>query len=264
MKKRNIAILIIIVVIVTVVVSMVIFRSQNKNIPGKSENETTNQVKNNSENIVEESSIADGNNNKNEVASNDVSIIKEIKESTGATGDDDIYQVANEYDNRKILTVKSSVQYKVALCGFLQNEKFELSQVDKIINEKTPKNSGIWIEESSREDIQELLEQISKSEYEIKDGYLTVKNANSENDVDKVLKKYIDSDKFVVLAKTGDIKMVDDVTGTVEDYPFEKLEEYQSYDFVQDNGNYIICLAKNEKGKIQADEFAKALKSILN
>ena len=44
MKKRNIAILIIIVVIVTVVVSMVIFRSQNKNIPGKSENETTNQV----------------------------------------------------------------------------------------------------------------------------------------------------------------------------------------------------------------------------
>ena len=140
----------------------------------------------------------------------------------------------------------------------------KLSQVDKIINEKTPKNSGIWIEESSREDIQELLEQISKSEYEIKDGYLTVKNANSENDVDKVLKKYIDSDKFVVLAKTGDIKMVDDVTGTVEDYPFEKLEEYQSYDFVQDNGNYIICLAKNEKGKIQADEFAKALKSILN
>ncbi len=58
--------------------------------------------------------------------------------------------------------------------------------------------------------------------------------------------------------------MVDDVTGTVEDYPFEKLEEYQSYDFVQDNGNYIICLAKNEKGKIQIDEFAKALKSILN
>ena len=39
----------------------------------------------------------------------------------------------------KVLTVKSSVKYKVALCGFLQNEKFELSQVDKIINEKAPK-----------------------------------------------------------------------------------------------------------------------------
>ncbi len=68
----------------------------------------------------------------------------------------------------KVLTVKSSVKYKVALCGFLQNEKFELSQVDKIINEKAPKNTGIWIEESSREDIQKLLEQIAKNEYEIK------------------------------------------------------------------------------------------------
>ena len=264
MKKRNIAILIIIMVIAIAIVSIVNSHNQNKNIPEKSENETTNYVENNSENIVEEPSIADGNNNKNEVASNDMSIIKDIKESTGATGDDDIYQVTNEYDNRKILTVKSSVQYKVALCGFLQNEKFELSQVDKIINEKAPKNSGIWIEESSREDIQKLLEQISKSEYEIKDGYLTVKNANNENDLDKVLKKYIDSDKFVVLAKTGDIKMVDDVTGSVEDYPFEKLEEYQSYDCVEADGNYIICLAKNEKGKIQIDEFAKVLKSILN
>lgn len=263
MKKRNIAILIIIVVIAIAVVSVVIFH-RNKNITEKSENETTNQVKNNEENIVEEPSTADDKNNENEVESNDVSTIKKLKESTGATGDDDIYEVTNEYDNRKVLTVKSSVKYKVALCGFLQNEKFELSQVDKIINEKAPKNTGIWIEESSREDIQKLLEQIAKNEYEIKDGYLTIKNSSSENDVDKALKKYINSDKLVVLAKTGDTKMVDDVTGTVEDYPFEKLEEYQSYDFVQDNGNYIICLAKNEKGKIQIDEFAKALKSILN
>ena len=258
MKKRNIAILIIIVVIAIAVVSVVIFH-RNKNITEKSENETTNQVKYNEENIVEEPSTADDKNNEH-----DVSTIKELKESTGATGDDDIYEVTNEYDNRKVLTVKSSVKYKVALCGFLQNEKFELSQVDKIINEKSPKNTGIWIEESSREDIQKLLEQIAKNEYEIKDGYLTIKNSSSENDVDKALKKYINSDKLVVLAKTGDTKMVDDVTGTVEDYPFEKLEEYQSYDFVQDNGNYIICLAKNEKGKIQIDEFAKALKSILN
>lgn len=263
MKKRNIAILIIIVVIAIAVVSVVIFH-RNKNITEKSENETTNQVKNNEENIVEEPSTADDKNNENEVESNDVSTIKELKESTGATGDDDIYEVTNEYDNRKVLTVKSSVQYKVALCGFLQNEKFELSQVDKIINEKAPKNTGIWIEESSREDIQKLLEQIAKNEYEIKDGYLTIKNSNSENDVDKVLKKHINSDKLVVLAKIGNIKMIDDVTGTVQDYPFEKLEEYQSYDCVEDDGNYIICLAKNEKGKIQIDEFAKVLKSILN
>ena len=40
---------------------------------------------------------------------------------------------------------------------------------------KAPKNTGIWIEESSREDIQKLLEQIAKNEYEIKDGYLTIK-----------------------------------------------------------------------------------------
>ena len=31
---------------------------------------------------------------------------KELKESTGATGDDDIYEVTNEYDNRKVLTSK--------------------------------------------------------------------------------------------------------------------------------------------------------------
>ena len=40
-------------------------------------------------------------------------------------------------------------------------------------------------------------------------------------------------------------------TGKIEDYPFEKMDEYQSYDYVSDNGNYVISLAKNEKNKIK-------------
>ena len=92
---------------------------------------------------------------------------------------------------------------------------------------------------------------------------MDIKKSDNENGLDKALKKYIDSDKLVVLAKTGNIKMVDDVTGKIEDYPFEKMDEYQSYDYVSDNGNYVISLAKNEKNKIKNEEFVDVLKSIL-
>lgn len=251
MKNRKIMIFFMLIILVVIIIFV-----YEKNIK---KDDNTNQISEN----VEMPSVPDIEIDKNQVEYNNTATIDELKENAGIQGNNDIYDVKQEYDGRKTLAIKSSVQYKVALCGFLQNEKFELTQIDKIINEKAPKNTGIWITENSRNDIKKLLEQIAKNEYEIKDGYLTIKNSNNKNDFDKVLKKYINSDKLVVLAKTGDIKMVDDVTGKIEDYPFEKMDEYQSYDYVSDNGNYIISLAKNENNKIKNEEFKEILKSIL-
>lgn len=251
MKNKKIILFLILALLIIVMIFMFKrFKSNDNN---------TNQV---SENIAMPS-VSDVEIDKNQVEYNNTATIDELKESTGVQGSSDIYDVKEEYDGRKTLAVKSSIQYKVALCGYLDNKDLELSQIDKIISEKAPKNSGIWVEESSREGIQEFLNQVSKTEYVIKDGYLSIKKSDNENGLDKALKKYIDSDKLVVLAKTGNIKMVDYVTGKIEDYPFEKMDEYQSYDYVSDNGNYVISLAKNEKNKIKNEEFVDVLKSIL-
>ena len=77
--------------------------------------------------------------------------IEELKEEFNATGADEIYEVQTEYDGRKVLAVKPSINYRVAFAGMIKKAKPEYSEVDKIYEENMPTENGIWVEDKEKD-----------------------------------------------------------------------------------------------------------------
>lgn len=177
--------------------------------------------------------------------------IEELKEEFNATGADEIYEVQTEYDGRKVLAVKPSINYRVAFAGMIKKAKPEYSEVDKIYEENMPTENGIWIEKSSRDKILKLLNNNSNDKYEITDdGYLKCN-------------KKIKGDKQYILCISGENYMVDTLNGDIVINPFEDLDSHQSYNYVKDNNKMIIFITNNLKKKLTDKEIVEDMLSLL-
>ena len=82
--------------------------------------------------------------------------IEEVKNEIDATGDNDIYQVYEEYDGRKIVQVKPEVQYDTVLAGIIKSDTPQENEISTLLQNKPTKN-GVWISEQSRGKFLELL-----------------------------------------------------------------------------------------------------------
>ena len=165
MNKKKI-IIIVLIVILLVVAGIIISNIFNKNEEEKNNNTNTANLE-----------VPNVEIDKNQVDYDEDATVNELKDFTGASGDSDLYEVATEYDGRKVLKIKDNKQYDVAMAGIIKQGKPEFSEIDSL-KEKAPNKSGIWISESSRNNFLDLLEDQTNSRYKInEEGYLEIELA---------------------------------------------------------------------------------------
>ena len=246
MKKKNKLIIIFILIIILILCFIFIIRKKYENIENK----------NTWENPYVELK-------ENQVEYNNDAQVDEIKQETGIIGDSDLYEVTAEYDGRKVLNIKANVQFGVAFAGIIKQEKPEMDEIDQIINEYFPIKNGIWIEQQSRTKILGIIKSNTKSIYKInEEGYLIIENKAQQNDNDKKLEKLINTNKKIILTVNSFYYEVDNVTGEIVEYPFEKLDNYQVYDKIESNDNLIIVITSNLKSKLNDEQILEELLQI--
>ena len=190
---------------------------------------------------------------KNEIQYNDDISIEEIKENTGITGENELYQIDTEYDGRKVLNIKSSIKFEVAFLGIIKQSKPELEELDRVFDENYPNKNGIWISKQSRGRFIELIKESMNSEYEVDgEGFLTIKDDSNQSENDKKLKAIINSNKKIIIDINDFDYEVDVVTGEVVEYPFEQLGDI--IDIIQNDNEKIIVITKNEKNNFSSRE----------
>ena len=93
----------------------------------------------------------------NSVMYDDTANVESLKNEYRMTGETDLYNIETEYDGRKVLTIKSNINYKVAFCGMIKKSKPSFKEIDSLFSKNSPQKTGIWIEECSREKILDFL-----------------------------------------------------------------------------------------------------------
>lgn len=247
MNKKKI-IIIVLIVILLVVAGIIISNIFNKNEEEKNNNTNTANLE-----------VPNVEIDKNQVDYDEDATVNELKDFTGASGDSDLYEVATEYDGRKVLKIKDNKQYDVAMAGIIKQGKPEFSEIDSL-KEKVPNKSGIWISESSRNNFLDLLEDQTNSRYKInEEGYLEIEDKSSQNDIDKKLEELISSDKQFAIDISGTDYTIDSVTGEIVENPFEQLDSYQAFDYVANDGSYIIVITTNKENALQKSEILNSI-----
>ena len=250
-KKYIIAIVIILLVIVIFTISSIIIKNKNT----KTENEI------NQENVVEYEPQEGIDIDENQVSYQKDATIDELKKDVGATGNDNIYEITTEYDGRQILTIKPNVQFCVVLSGILENKQPE-NNLEKL-EEKTSNflgKHGIWIAENSRETFQALLKETTKNTYSInEDGYLVCETNTDANETDKKITDILSSDKLYIISMTGTCYILDEISGEVVEYPFEKMDPYQAYESYENDNQKIYVLTTNQAKKLSNQELIDAI-----
>ncbi len=188
--------------------------------------------------------------------------INEIKKKVNATADTEMYQIRVEYDGRKIIQIKPSIQFKTALAGALKGSKPEEFEIEKIINNK-PDKTGIWVTKKSRENMKNIFEENDLKFFQInEDGYIkidsnnninTIKNEKNKEYFEK-FEKLIYSDDLYIMDFSGTTFLRDDISGEIIENPFEEMDENQILETYTDKNMKLIEVTKNTKQKFSNKE----------
>lgn len=185
--------------------------------------------------------------------------VNELKTEFGMTGDTEIYTVVEEYDGRKTLAIKPDLQYKVAMAGILKDAMPEYQELDAIL-EKAPKNKGIWVSNRAKEKMLETLQWITGVDYSIdENGYLQQQKGQEMNSYDEKISQILARDKLYVIDINSSYYILDNVTGEIMENPFEKMDPYTPYEYVENGNSSIWILATNHKNKLSYEEILKEI-----
>ena len=189
--------------------------------------------------------------------------INEIKKKVNATADTEMYQIRVEYDGRKIIQIKPSIQFETALAGALKGSKPEEFEIEEIISNK-PDKTGIWITNRSRENMKNIFEEIDLEFLQInEDGYVKIDSNNNniniiENEKNKEyfekFKKLIYSENLYIIDFSGTTFLRDDISGIITENPFEEMDENQILETYNDKNMKLIEVTKNMKQKFSNKE----------
>lgn len=231
MKKRYIMFIICIIVVILVIAIVTRFCGKNKD---KNENiNINNTTETQDTNIVPEQKIED------------------IKEDLGYnSADTTIYEVKKEYDGREVLAIKPNIQYKVAMAGVIKNGKPEFSEIDDLLTQ-APNKSGIWIEKNSRKVFLDNLKKYSNYVYSVdEEGYLVQEPNGNPNEVDENIKKAMNNKKNYSICIKSIAYLVDEVTGKIEEYPFEEIDPEQSFEVFETENASLYVITSNIQKKL--------------
>lgn len=198
----------------------------------------------------------------NSLSEQDIKKVEEIKNEIGITGNTELYEIQKGYDNKEIAVIKPNIKYKVAFAGMIKKHKPQMNELDNIIEKNHPKKNGIWIENNSREKMLKIIKNNTKSTYKIDDdGYIKIINKDVQNDNDKILEKIINSNKLFILNISSICYIIDDISGEILDFNFEKLDMFQNYEYFTDENRNIIFITENTKKMLSETE---TFQSVLN
>lgn len=211
------------------------------------------------EEIKEE--IKEDNNTKEEISQEQ---LDELINETGKQGENDLYEVQEGENNIKVATIKGSIKYKVAFAGMIKGLKPEKEELDDILNNNQPRNKGIWICEKDRNEFLKYLSSVTLAKYSIdKNGYLKIDNRSNQNDYDKKIEKAINGDKIYSITISSKCYIVDEITGEIQDYSFEDMDEYQTYEYFEDDEKMIICITENINNQLDNKEIMESIIDLL-
>ena len=184
--------------------------------------------------------------------------IVNIVEDQGFKADENIYEIAKEYDGREVVVVKSNIKYKVALAGMIKGQKpDDISEINEIL-QKAPTHTGIWVPEKSREKFLELLKNITNATYTInEDGFLIQKESWIMNDCDKAILEMLQDKKLHIFDISSTTYVVDDVTGEIQEYPFEEMDPYTEYEYFESDDKNMFIISENLEGKVNQETVLK-------
>lgn len=185
--------------------------------------------------------------------------ISQITENQGLQADENIYEIATEYDGREVVRVKPNIQYKVALAGMIKKEIPDFSELDDLLTQ-APTHTGIWIEETSRESFLNILNNIADSEHEInEEGFLIKKENGKMNDYDKKIQEMLSDETLHIFDINSTTYIVDEVTGEIQEYPFEEMDPYTEYEYFSTDDKEMFIISANSYGKVNQEEVLKGI-----
>jgi len=189
-------------------------------------------------------------NKKKDIGYNPNVKLEDIKEDKGITGSDDIYEMVEEYDGRKVLRVKPEYLFKVALLGLYQKEnnlglidsKISIEDIDNNYKiAKTyiiKKEGGVIVLPNEQKNFLDFISANSKIKYQFdENNRLQAPDDIKEEELEEFDKKLIENIKStsntIILTYGTEYYSIDDVTGDIIKYPFVDLDPYIDYDAVR-------------------------------
>ena len=243
--KKKVIISSIILVIILILIIVIFFITNKTKQDGSGENISSLPISYEEEN--------------EENSKQDQEQISQITENQGLQADENIYEIATEYDGREVVRVKPSIQYKVALAGMIKNEIPDFSELDNLLIQ-APTHTGIWIEETSRESFLNILNNIADSEYEInEEGFLIKKENGKMNDYDKKIQEMLSDETLHIFDINSTTYIVDEVTGEIQEYPFEDMDPYTEYEYFSSDNKEMFIISANSYGKVNQEEILKGI-----
>lgn len=238
MKKK---IILLLIIICMVIVTLVIFNKIN----------VTNKKKENEEN----SDI-----------SNNVEIIENIQKDINSTANTDFFEVVTEYDGKNSIRIKPDIQFNTVLAGIIKKDIPNENEINELIK-NAPTNTGIWINDNSREDFINLLESNNINSFEIdENGYLKKKN-NKDNELSnkvKIINQMVNSDELYIIDMSGKCYIRDDVSGEILEYPFEEMDPYQLAEPYYNDNVIILNITSNKNNYLSNEEILEGILSFAN
>ena len=80
---------------------------------------------------------------------------------------------------------------------------------------------------------------------------------------DKKIEKAINGDKIYSITISSKCYIVDEITGEIQDYSFEDMDEYQTYEYFEDEEKMIICITENINKQLDDKEIMKSVIDLL-
>ena len=259
MKNKKLSKIIICVILLAILIIICIFLRVT--------NLKNTQTNNDSENEIETYEKEYEEMKSDSIMYDENSTLEQLKEEYKVTGQNDIYQVETEKDGRKVITIKPSIDYKVAFSGMIKKLKPEFSEIDSIYEKNSPQYNGIWIYSKDRDKILEYLNdnEFLKSKYRInEEGYLEVELLNNPTDTDEKIQDIINGNKQYIFCISSICYMVDAVTGNIVDNPYNELEKYQTYEYFRDENKMITFITENKENAMTNNEIFNSIIDLMN
>lgn len=235
MKQRYFLFLIGLIVIICIITTFTILKTNKQDLSKES---LTNQ----DSNKTNENSVSD---NLSEQK------IEDIKQNLGYNNTDaSIYEIKKEYDGREVIAIKPNIQYRVAMAGTIKNGKPEFSEIDNLLKQ-APNKRGIWIAKNSRERFLDILQKYTNCDYAInEEGYLVQEQKNNLNEIDKIINIAMNNKKSYSVCINSIAYLVDEVTGNIEEYPFEEIDPEQSFELFETENASLYVITQNTYKKL--------------
>lgn len=250
MKKKTLIIIVAVIAVIALTVAVIYF------VTSKNSKENADEIKTD----ISDFEVIDESNN----ASNNEVTVESLKQELGAEADSSMYEVTDDGDGRKVLAIKPSLEYSVAMAGILNNQKkFDKNEVESIMK-NAPEKNGIWISENARKKFTKIINQFTNSEYYVdNNGYLQEQKVKN-NKYTKLINNLINGNKLYSIDINDKCYVLDEMTGEIQENPFEEMDPYQTYEYFENNEKMAIILSTNKAGVLTNNEIIESFLELCN